>query len=86
MTTVIKMNRNRQINIPSAFLSKLNLGEDRYFKAEVVGNRLVLTPIDPVERVFSEEDLDLMEKLYQREKHTAKPVTEEWIKKLHRLR
>ena len=85
MANVIKMNRNRQINLPAAFISKLNLGEDRYFKAEVVGNRIVLTPIDPVERVFSEEDLDLMEELYQREKHTAKPVTEEWIKKLHGL-
>lgn len=85
MTTVLKMNRNRQINIPSAFIACLSLGEDRYFKAEIAGNRIILTPVDPVERPFSQEDLDLMEKLYQKEKHTAKPVTKEWIKKLHRL-
>lgn len=85
MATLIKMNRNRQINLPSAFVSRLNLGEDRYFKAEVMGNRIVLTPVDPVERVFSEEDLDLIEEVYQREKHLAKPVTEAWIKKVHRL-
>jgi len=86
MTTLIKMNRNRQINLPAAFLAKLSLGEDRYFKAEVVGNRIVLVPVDTVERGFSEEDLDLVEETFQREKHTAKPVTEAWLKKLHRLR
>ena len=85
MTTVIKMNRNRQINIPSAFVARLSLGEDRYFKAEVAGNRIILTPVDPIERTFSEEDFNLMEKLYQKEKHTAKSVTKGWVKKFHRL-
>ena len=84
MATVLKMNRNRQINLPSAFLTRLNLGEDRYFKAEVVGNRIVLTPVDPVERVFSEEDLNAVEETYQLEKSLAKPVTSEWIKKSRR--
>lgn len=86
MTTILKMNRNRQLNLPSALVSRLNLGESRYFKAELDGNRVVLTPVDPVERVFSNEDLDLMEKLYQKEKHTATPVTKDWIKKIHRHR
>ena len=85
MTTVLKMNRNRQINLPSVFIAKLSLGEGRYFKAEVVGNRIVLTPIDPVERIFSKEDLDLAEDTYKREKPSAKPVTESWIKKTHGL-
>ena len=82
MTTVIKMNRHRQINLPSAFMSGLSLGEGNYFKADLKGNQIVLTPIDPVERVFSQEDLDLVEKIYQKEKHLAKPVTQDWIKKL----
>ena len=81
MTTMLKMNRNRQINLPTAFVSRLSLGEDNYFKAEIKGNHIILTPIDPVERVFSEQDLDLIEETYQREKHLAKPVTPEWIKK-----
>lgn len=86
MATVLKMNRNRQINLPSAFVIRLNLGDDRYFKAEIKGNRIILTPVDAVERVFSQEDLDLVEETYQREKRTARPVTPEWIKKAHRLR
>ena len=86
MTTVIKMNRNRQINIPATFVAMLNLGEDRYFKAELKGNRIILVPIDPVERVFSEADLNLAEASYQKEKHLAKPVTSAWIKKAHRLK
>ena len=84
MTTVLKMNRNRQINIPSAFVSVLSLGEDNYFKAEVKGNHIILTPIDPVERVFSEKDLDAVEDAYQKEKHLAKPVTGAWIKRAHK--
>ena len=84
MGTVIKMNRNRQINLPSAFLEQLSLGEDRYFKAEVAGNRIILTPIDPVERIFSEEHLNLVEETYQQEKNQAKPVTRDWIQKTHR--
>lgn len=83
MTTVIKMNRNRQINLPSAFLEQVSLGQDRYFKAEVVGNRIILTPVDPVERVFSEEDLNLVEETYQKEKKQAKPVTPGWVTKSH---
>lgn len=85
MTTVLKMNRNRQINLPAAFIAVLNLGEDRYLKAEVRGNRIILTPVDPVERVFSEEDLDRVEEIYHREKSKAKVVTSSWIKKAHRL-
>ena len=84
MTTVQKMNRNRQINLPSAFIAFLNVGEDKYFKAELKGNSIILTPIDPVERVFSQEDLDAVEAAFQKEKPLAKPVTREWIKKAHR--
>ena len=83
MTAVIKMNRNRQINLPSAFVSLLSLGEDNYFKADVKGNQIILTPVDPVERVFSKEDLGLVEETYQREKHLSKAVTSEWIRKAH---
>ena len=84
MTAIIKMNRNRQVNLPSAFIAELNLGEDNYLKAEVKGNHIILTPIDPVERVFSGKDLDLIEETYQREKGAAKPVTGAWTKKAYR--
>ena len=84
MTTMLKMNRNRQINLPSAFISRLSLGEDRYFKAEVEGNHIILTPVDPIERIFSEKDLSLIETIFHKEKASAKPVTAEWIKKTHR--
>ncbi len=83
MTAILKMNRNRQVNLPAAFISSLNLGEDNYLKAEIRGNHIILTPIDPVERVFSEKDLDLVEQAYQAEKKSARPVTREWIKKTH---
>ena len=83
MTSILKMNRNRQINLPVSFVSMLSLGDDNYFKAEVKGNHIVLTPIDPIERVFSEKDLDLIEEVYNRQKQHAKPVTQEWIKKAH---
>ena len=75
MTRFIKMNRNRQVKLPSVFVSKLNLGEDSYFNVELNGNHIVLTPIDLVEQVFSEEDLDLVEETYQKEKSLAKAVT-----------
>ena len=84
MATMLKMNRNRQINLPSAFVSRLSLGEDKYFKAEVEGNHIILTPIDPIERIFSEKDLGLVEAVFDKEKGSAKPVTAEWIKKTHR--
>lgn len=83
VTTVIKMNRNRQINLPSAFVALLNVGDDNYFKAEIRGNHIVLTPIDPIERVFSEADLDLVEAVYRKEKKLSRPVSPEWVKKTH---
>lgn len=84
MTTILKMNRNRQINLPSAFVAKLSLGEDSYFKADLKGNHIVLTPIDPVERVFSKESIDLVEEVFKRERSSAKPVSSDWVKKIHR--
>lgn len=86
MTAVLKMNRHRQINLPSAFVARLSLGDDRYFKADIEGNRIVLTPVDPVERIFSEEDLELVEAAYQRQRGSGKPVTSDWIRKTHGLR
>ena len=82
MTKMIKMNRNRQINLPSSFVGKLSLGEGHYFKADLKGNQIVLTPVDVVERSFSDEDLDLVEKAYQRERGKGEKVTREWIKRL----
>ena len=84
MTAILKMNRNRQVNLPSVFVSRLNLGEDNYLKAEIRGNHIILTPVDPIERVFSEKDLDLIEETYQQEKKLARPVDPAWIKKAHR--
>lgn len=84
MAIIIKMNRHRQVNLPAAFARLLNLGEDRYFKAEIKGNRIILTPVDPVDRVFSNEDLDLVEETFQREKNRAHGVTPAWIKKIHK--
>ena len=84
MTTLLKMNRHRQINLPAAFVKMMNLGEDYYLKAELRGNHIILTPVDPVERVFSAEDVELVEKTFQKEKHLAKSVTPEWIKRVHR--
>ncbi len=86
MGTVLRMNRNRQINLPSAFVAKINVGPDRYFKAELAGNRIILTPIDPVERVFTAEDLSLVEGTYQQEKEAGRSVTARWIKAAHRAK
>ena len=83
MTAILKMNRNRQVNLPSAFVALLNLGEDNYFKAEIKGNHIVLTPVDTVERVFSQNDLDLVEEVFQSEKSKVRPVTSDWIHKTH---
>ena len=85
MTTMLKMNRNRLINLPSSFVAKLSLGEG-YFKADLEGNRIILTPIDAVERVFSQEDLGRVEEVYGHEKKSAKPVNPAWIKKAHSLK
>ena len=84
MTTMLKMNRHRQINLPSAFVGQLSLGDGQYFRADLKGNQIVLTPVDTVDRVFTKEDLDLVEETYTREKKSAKQVTSAWIKKAHR--
>ena len=83
MNTLLKMNRHRQINLPAAFVAMLSLGEDHYLKAEIKGNHIVLTPVDPVERVFSGPDMELVEETYQNQKRQAKAVTSEWIKRAH---
>ena len=84
MTTVLKMNRHRQINLPSAFVGQLSLGDGQYFRADLQGNQIVLTPVDAVDRVFSKEDAQLVEETFTREKNSAKPVTHDWTKRTHR--
>ncbi len=84
MTKMLKMNRNRQINLPSAFVGRLSLSDGQYFRADLNGNQIILTPVDTVDRVFTKEDMDLVEKTYTRGKKSSKPVTSAWIKRAHR--
>ena len=81
---MLKMNRHRQLNLPSAFVGKLSLGDGQYFRADLKGNQIILTPVDTVDRVFTKEDVDFVEETYAREKKSAKRVTPAWVKKAHR--
>ena len=78
----ITMTGKNQITIPKKFVKALQLTEGALFDIKIDGNGFKIIPLETTERTFTDEEYVKLEKLYQKEKHLAKPVTKEFIKNL----
>jgi antitoxin component of MazEF toxin-antitoxin module len=69
--TITKLKAKNQVTLPHAIVKRLNLKRDELFEVGVEKNFIKLTPVK-VEPVYTEEELKVIEKVFQKEKGLAK--------------
>ena len=81
----ITLTSKNQITLPKKIVDALRLHQGSLFDVKVNKNRIELVPLEVSEKEFTDEDYKLMDKLYQKEKHTAKKVTKKFIDSITKL-
>ena len=74
----ISMATRNQITLPKRIVQAFRLHKGSLFDIKVSRNRIELIPVEGHEKMTKDEYLKL-EKLYQKEKISAKKVTKEFI-------
>ena len=75
----ITMTTKNQITLPKKIVDALHLRKGSLFNIKVSRNRIELIPLEAQEKEFTDEEYEKLEKLYQREKGSAKRVTKKFI-------
>lgn len=75
----ITMTSKNQITLPKKIVDALRLHRGSLFDVKVQSNRIELVPLEVQEREFSDEEYEKLERLYQKEKSSAKKVTKKYI-------
>jgi bifunctional DNA-binding transcriptional regulator/antitoxin component of YhaV-PrlF toxin-antitoxin module len=78
----IMMTGKNQITIPKQFVTALKLSQGALFDVRQNGNKLELVPLETVEKEFTDEEYAKMDEICARERHLAKPLTQEFIDRL----
>ena len=73
------MTTKNQITLPKKIVDTLRLRKGSLFDVKVNHNRIELVPLEILEREFTDEEYEKLEKLYQKEKGSAKKVTKKFI-------
>jgi AbrB family looped-hinge helix DNA binding protein len=76
------MTSKNQITLPKRIVDALRLHRGSLFDVKVQSNRIELVPLEIQEREFSDEEYEKLEKLYQKEKSSAKKVTKKYIESI----
>ena len=75
----ITMTTKNQITLPKKIVNTLHLHKGSLFDINIKSNRIELIPLEVNKREFTEEEYQKLEKLYQKEKVSAKKVTKRFI-------
>ncbi|MBI5023913.1 MAG: AbrB/MazE/SpoVT family DNA-binding domain-containing protein [Candidatus Omnitrophica bacterium] len=78
----ITMTSKNQITLPKRIVDALRLHRGSLFDIKVQSNRIELVPLEVQEREFSDEEYEKLERLYQKEKSSAKKVTKKYIENI----
>ena len=78
----ITMTSKNQITIPKKLVDRLGLKRGCHFDVKVDEHRIELTPMELVEKPYTDEEFKKMEDIYQHEKRAAKPMTRAFLNKL----
>lgn len=82
----ITMTAKNQVTIPQEIVSAMGLEKGSLFNVEIHKNRIELVPLEPTEKVFTDEEYAALERLYQQQKGKAKKVTKKFIDDLKKGR
>ena len=78
----ITMTSKNQITLPKRIVDILRLRKGSLFDVKVNRNRIELVPMEVQEKEFSDEEYEKLERLYQKEKGSAKKVTKKYIESI----
>ena len=78
----ITMTAKHQITIPKRIADTLCLAKGTLFKISVHHNRIELTPLEAVERTFTDDEYERLEALASKERGREKRVTTTFIRTL----
>ena len=78
----ITMTSKNQVTLPKKIVDALRLHQGSLFDVKVNRDRIELVPLDIQEREFTDEEYEKLEKLYQREKGSAKKITKKYIESI----
>lgn len=78
----ITMTSKNQVTIPKKIVDRLHLQRGTIFDVKIEANRIELIPMELVEKSYTESEYKKLEELYQQEKSTAKPMNNDFIRKL----
>lgn len=76
------MTTKNQVTLPKKIVDALRLHKGSLFDIKLSKNHIELVPVETKEKEFTEEDYKRMDKLFQKEKSTAKKVTKEFINRI----
>ena len=78
----ITMTTKNQITLPKKIVDALRLRKGSLFDVKVTNHRIELVPLEVQRREFTDEEYEKLEKLYQKEKGSAKKVTKKFIENI----
>lgn len=78
----ITMTSKNQITLPKRIVDTLRLHKGSLFDVKVSQDRIELVPLEIKEREFTDAEYEKLEKVYQKEKNSAKKVTKKFIENI----
>ena len=78
----ITMTSKNQITLPKRIVDTLHLHKGSLFDVKVDRDRIELVPLDVQPRELTDEEYKKLERLYQKEKGSAKKVTKKFIESI----
>ncbi|MBF0512009.1 MAG: AbrB/MazE/SpoVT family DNA-binding domain-containing protein [Candidatus Omnitrophica bacterium] len=78
----ITLTSKNQVTIPKKIVDRFHLKRGAIFDIKIEDNKIELTPMELVERSYTEDEYKKLEEIYQQEKKTVQPMSKDLIKKL----
>ena len=75
----ITMTSKNQVTIPKRIVDTLRLRKGSLFDVKINHHRIELVPLEVSDRELTDREYEKLEKLYQKEKSSAKKVTKKFI-------
>ena len=80
----ITMTSKNQITIPKKIVDRFHLKRGAIFDVKIEINKIELTPMELVEKSYTEDEYKKLEELYQQERSTVKSMSKGLIRRLKR--
>ena len=76
------MTTKNQVTLPKKIVDALHLEKGSMFDIKVISNKIQLTPVEVVEKIFTDEEYEKLDELVKSQKGKAKRVTQDYINNL----